>query len=41
VGVVTLLGFTVVGAAALIAAIRLRGDRAHTTEEYRSGKVRS
>ncbi|WP_395820049.1 hypothetical protein [Devosia sp.] len=40
VGVVTLLGFTVVGAAALIAAIRLRGDRAHTTEEYRLGKVR-
>ena len=41
VGLMTLLGFTVVGAVALVLAMRLRGDRAHTTVDYRSGRVRS
>ena len=38
-GLVILFGFAAVGIAAFLVAVSLRGDRQHTIDEYKSGRV--
>jgi hypothetical protein len=39
IGVMALLGFGAVGLAALLVATMRKGDKLHTVEEYKSGRV--
>ena len=39
IGVITLLGFGLVGLVALLVSVARKGDTRHTVEEYKSGRV--
>jgi hypothetical protein len=41
VGVVTMLVFALVGAAAFISLAYIKGDKAHTVDDYKAGRVRA
>ena len=39
-GVLTFAGFLFVGAVAFITLVNLKGDKAHTVDDYKAGRVR-